>query len=104
MSELVISSKHAVLGKNEINDPPCTEKCKSLQHGKEVWEIGLKGSDEEIISMWENICCNYAHVKDEFGRTALHAVACMGKVKVSFLLIYHHVQYDYLLPILYYPS
>jgi hypothetical protein len=68
---------------SEQDEPSCTQKCRSVQHGLQVCSIATRGSDRGIISLWKRACENYAHVKDPLGRTALHIAASYGKLKVS---------------------
>lgn len=67
----------------EDEEPTCTERCRSRIHGKKIWEIGLGGSGIEVVCLWIKTCQNYSQVKDEFGRTALHAAASTGNLKVN---------------------
>lgn len=65
-------------------DEPCMERCRSKQHGQKVWEIAQGGNeDSEVVCLWAKTCNNYSQVKDEFGRTALHAASSTGNLKVS---------------------
>ena len=65
----------------------CTPKCRSTMHGSQVFSIGTRGTDRQVVNLWIKTCENYGHVKDELGRTALHAAASYGLLKVSFIHI-----------------
>lgn len=69
---------------NFLDDDPCSERCRSKQHGQKIWQIAQGGNGEaEVVCLWAKTCSNYSQVKDEFGRTALHAAATTGNLKVN---------------------
>lgn len=61
----------------ELSD--CTPKCRSLQHANEVVAAITSGSEGQLRAFLISHCHNVATLRDEFGRTALHLAASLGK-------------------------
>ncbi|XP_019711856.1 inhibitor of Bruton tyrosine kinase isoform X1 [Hippocampus comes] len=61
----------------ELSD--CTPKCRSLQHANEVVAAITSGSEGQLRAFLISHCHNAATLRDEFGRTALHLAASLGK-------------------------
>ncbi|XP_037129472.1 inhibitor of Bruton tyrosine kinase isoform X1 [Syngnathus acus] len=57
----------------------CTPKCRSLQHANEVTAAITSGSEGQLRAFLTSHCHNAATLRDEFGRTALHLAASLGK-------------------------
>ncbi|CAL8109849.1 unnamed protein product [Orchesella dallaii] len=74
--------------KHVVEDDPCTDRCRSKEHGRRIWMIA-QGSQEdcEVVALWSKTCLNYSQVRDDFGRTALHAAATNGLLKATEWLI-----------------
>lgn len=69
------------------DEEPCLDWCRSRQHGNKIWDISHGGSEEaDVVCLWTKTCSNYSQVKDDFGRTALHAAATTGNLKVIFIV------------------
>ncbi|XP_057690335.1 inhibitor of Bruton tyrosine kinase isoform X2 [Corythoichthys intestinalis] len=61
----------------ELSD--CTPKCRSMQHANEVVAAITSGSERQLRAFLTSHCHNAAILRDEFGRTALHLAASLGK-------------------------
>ncbi|XP_077454563.1 inhibitor of Bruton tyrosine kinase isoform X2 [Stigmatopora argus] len=59
--------------------PDCTPKCRSLQHANEVVAAITSGSEGQLRAFLTSHCHNATILRDEFGRTALHLAASLGK-------------------------
>ncbi|XP_077432250.1 inhibitor of Bruton tyrosine kinase isoform X2 [Vanacampus margaritifer] len=59
--------------------PDCTPKCRSVQHANEVVAAITSGSEGQLRAFLTSRCHNAATLRDEFGRTALHLAASLGK-------------------------
>ncbi|XP_054637532.1 inhibitor of Bruton tyrosine kinase isoform X1 [Dunckerocampus dactyliophorus] len=59
--------------------PDCTPKCRSLQHANEAVAAITGGSEGRLRAFLTSHCHNAAILRDEFGRTALHLAASLGK-------------------------
>ncbi|XP_061919582.1 inhibitor of Bruton tyrosine kinase-like [Entelurus aequoreus] len=59
--------------------PDCTPKCRSLQHANEAVAAITGGSEGQLRVFLSSYCHNAAVLRDEFGRTALHLAASLGK-------------------------
>lgn len=59
--------------------PDCTPKCRSERHADEVISALTSGSEGCLRSYLSVHCHNAATLRDEFGRTALHLAASLGK-------------------------
>lgn len=88
---LIILSKPIKLKKGEgslsrlvqfrmsLGPPDCTPKCRSLKHGTDVIAALTHGSESQLRAFLTSHCHNAAVLRDEFGRTALHMAASLGK-------------------------
>ncbi|ODM97386.1 Inhibitor of Bruton tyrosine kinase [Orchesella cincta] len=77
------SQKHHV-----AEDDPCTDRCRSKEHGRRIWMIAQGSEDDsEVVALWSKTCLNYSQVRDDFGRTALHAAATNGLLKAAEWLV-----------------
>ncbi|TTA40553.1 Inhibitor of Bruton tyrosine kinase [Bagarius yarrelli] len=59
--------------------PECTPKCHSPRHAEMIVAALTGGSEGQLKTFLSAYCHNAATLKDEFGRTALHLAASMGK-------------------------
>lgn len=59
--------------------PECTPKCRSSRHAEEIMAALTGGSERQLKAFLSVYCHNAASLKDEFGRTALHLAASLGK-------------------------
>ncbi|XP_050987197.1 inhibitor of Bruton tyrosine kinase isoform X1 [Labeo rohita] len=59
--------------------PDCTPKCRSVRHAEEVIAALTSGSEGRLRGFLSVHCHNAATLRDEFGRTALHLAASLGK-------------------------
>ncbi|KAK3551005.1 hypothetical protein QTP70_011527 [Hemibagrus guttatus] len=59
--------------------PECTPKCHSPRHAEVIVAALTGGSEGQLKTFLSAYCHNAATLKDEFGRTALHLAASMGK-------------------------
>ncbi|XP_076827712.1 inhibitor of Bruton tyrosine kinase [Brachyhypopomus gauderio] len=59
--------------------PECTPKCRSPRHAEEVVAALTGGSEDRLKAFLSTHCHNAATLRDEFGRTALHLAASLGK-------------------------
>uniref|UniRef100_A0A673KEC0 Inhibitor of Bruton tyrosine kinase-like n=1 Tax=Sinocyclocheilus rhinocerous TaxID=307959 RepID=A0A673KEC0_9TELE len=59
--------------------PDCTPKCRSVRHAEEVIAALTSGSEGRLQGFLSIHCHNAATLRDEFGRTALHLAASLGK-------------------------
>ncbi|XP_030640268.1 inhibitor of Bruton tyrosine kinase [Chanos chanos] len=59
--------------------PDCTPKCRSPRHAREVVAAMTGGSEGKLRSFLSAHCYNAATLRDDFGRTALHLAASLGK-------------------------
>ncbi|KAG2468233.1 IBTK kinase, partial [Polypterus senegalus] len=58
----------------------CTSKCHSVRHGLDIVSVLTRGTTESQVKAFLSVYChNSSTVKDEFGRTALHLAASVGK-------------------------
>uniref|UniRef100_A0A8C2ATC3 Inhibitor of Bruton agammaglobulinemia tyrosine kinase n=1 Tax=Cyprinus carpio TaxID=7962 RepID=A0A8C2ATC3_CYPCA len=62
-----------------LGSPDCTLKCRSVRHAEEVIAALTSGSEGRLRGFLSVHCHNAATLRDEFGRTALHLVASLGK-------------------------
>ncbi|XP_016098244.1 inhibitor of Bruton tyrosine kinase-like [Sinocyclocheilus grahami] len=62
-----------------LGSPDCTPKCRSVRHAEEVIAALTSGSEGRLQGFLSVHCHNAATLRDEFGRTALHLVASLGK-------------------------
>uniref|UniRef100_A0A671PR66 Inhibitor of Bruton tyrosine kinase-like n=1 Tax=Sinocyclocheilus anshuiensis TaxID=1608454 RepID=A0A671PR66_9TELE len=62
-----------------LGSPDCTPKCRSVRHAEEVIAALTSGSEGSLQGFLSVHCHNAATLRDEFGRTALHLVASLGK-------------------------
>ncbi|XP_069393451.1 inhibitor of Bruton tyrosine kinase [Paralichthys olivaceus] len=60
----------------------CTPKCRSLQHANDVIAALTSGSERPLRGFLSSHCHNVATLRDDFGRTALHMAASVGKKAV----------------------
>ncbi|KAG7336221.1 hypothetical protein KOW79_000914 [Hemibagrus wyckioides] len=59
--------------------PECTPKCHSPRHAEVIVAALTSGSEGQLKAFLSAYCHNAATLKDEFGRTALHLAASLGK-------------------------
>ncbi|XP_060778288.1 inhibitor of Bruton tyrosine kinase isoform X2 [Neoarius graeffei] len=59
--------------------PECTAKCHSPRHAEVIVAALTGGSEGQLKTFLSTYCHNAATLKDEFGRTALHLAASLGK-------------------------
>ncbi|XP_062847377.1 inhibitor of Bruton tyrosine kinase isoform X2 [Trichomycterus rosablanca] len=59
--------------------PECTPKCRSSRHAEEIVAALTGGSERQLKAFLSVYCHNAASLRDEFGRTALHLAASLGK-------------------------
>lgn len=59
--------------------PECTSKCRSPRHAEEIVAALTSGSEGQLKAFLSAYCHNSATLRDEFGRTALHLAASLGK-------------------------
>ncbi|KAI5106425.1 inhibitor of Bruton tyrosine kinase, partial [Silurus meridionalis] len=59
--------------------PECTPKCHSPRHADVIVAALTGGSEGQLKTFLSTYCHNAAKLKDEFGRTALHLAASVGK-------------------------
>uniref|UniRef100_A0A8B9RHS8 BTB domain-containing protein n=1 Tax=Astyanax mexicanus TaxID=7994 RepID=A0A8B9RHS8_ASTMX len=59
--------------------PECTSKCRSPRHAEEIVAALTSGSEGQLKAFLSAYCHNAATLRDEFGRTALHLAASLGK-------------------------
>lgn len=59
--------------------PDCTPKCHSPRHAEVIVAALTSGSEGQLKTFLSSYCHNAATLKDEFGRTALHLSASLGK-------------------------
>lgn len=62
-----------------LGSPDCTPKCRSERHADEVIAALTSGSEGRLRGFLSVHCHNAATLRDEFGRTALHLAASLGK-------------------------
>ncbi|XP_052434420.1 inhibitor of Bruton tyrosine kinase isoform X1 [Carassius gibelio] len=62
-----------------LGSPDCTPKCRSVRHAEEVIAALTSGSEGRLRGFLSVHCHNASSLRDEFGRTALHLVASLGK-------------------------
>ncbi|XP_073702952.1 inhibitor of Bruton tyrosine kinase isoform X2 [Garra rufa] len=62
-----------------LGTPDCTAKCRSVRHAEEVIAALTSGSEGCLRGFLSVHCHNAATLRDEFGRTALHLAASLGK-------------------------
>ena len=72
----------AYTGVSSFEDVNCTERCRSVQHGREICAIATQGSDVQVLSLWKRTCTKFYKTRDEFGRSAIHIAASVGRPKV----------------------
>ncbi|XP_053737434.1 inhibitor of Bruton tyrosine kinase isoform X2 [Synchiropus splendidus] len=65
--------------KMSLAQPDCTPKCRSLQHAGKMVAALTRGSEGQLRSFLTSHCYNSGSLRDEFGRTALHLAASLGK-------------------------
>uniref|UniRef100_A0A182QEH7 BTB domain-containing protein n=1 Tax=Anopheles farauti TaxID=69004 RepID=A0A182QEH7_9DIPT len=72
-------------------DYECTKKCRLVRHGNAITAALTKRavSDELLAAYIAKTCCNFAHVLDEYGRSALHMAASVGRSAIVEWLINH---------------
>ncbi|TRY93656.1 hypothetical protein DNTS_001112 [Danionella cerebrum] len=59
--------------------PDCTTKCRSERHADEVIAAITSGSEGCLQAFLLSHCHNACTLRDEFGRSALHLAASLGK-------------------------
>uniref|UniRef100_A0A3Q3EBM1 Inhibitor of Bruton agammaglobulinemia tyrosine kinase n=1 Tax=Labrus bergylta TaxID=56723 RepID=A0A3Q3EBM1_9LABR len=59
--------------------PECTPRCRSQKHADEVVAALTGGSEGQLRAFLTSYCHNAATLRDNFGRTALHLAASLGK-------------------------
>ncbi|XP_034553672.1 inhibitor of Bruton tyrosine kinase [Notolabrus celidotus] len=57
----------------------CTPRCRSQKHADEVVAALTSGSEGQLRAFLTSYCHNAASLRDNFGRTALHLAASLGK-------------------------
>uniref|UniRef100_A0A4W4HHR7 BTB domain-containing protein n=1 Tax=Electrophorus electricus TaxID=8005 RepID=A0A4W4HHR7_ELEEL len=57
----------------------CTPKCRSPRHAEEIVAAVTGGAEGRLKAFLSAHCHNAATLRDEFGRTALHLAASLGK-------------------------
>ncbi|XP_055083589.1 inhibitor of Bruton tyrosine kinase [Periophthalmus magnuspinnatus] len=62
-----------------VASPDCTVKCRSLQHADDVVAALTSGTEGQLVTFLSTHCHNAATLRDNFGRTALHMAASLGK-------------------------
>ncbi len=62
-----------------LGSPDCTAKCHSVRHAEDVISALTSGSEGRLRGFLSVHCHNAATLRDEFGRTALHLAASVGK-------------------------
>lgn len=62
-----------------LGSPDCTAKCRSVRHAEDVISALTSGSEGRLRGFLSVHCHNAATLRDEFGRTALHLAASLGK-------------------------
>ncbi|XP_052871449.1 inhibitor of Bruton tyrosine kinase-like, partial [Anopheles cruzii] len=70
-------------------DYECTAKCRLVSHGNAITAALTKRSvpDKQLAAFVAKTCRNFANVLDEYGRTALHMAASVGRdVLVEWLI------------------
>ncbi|XP_053664710.1 inhibitor of Bruton tyrosine kinase [Anopheles marshallii] len=70
-------------------DYECTKKCRLVSHGNAITAALTKRSisDELLAAYIAKTCRNFAHVVDEYGRSALHMAASVGRSAIVEWLI-----------------
>uniref|UniRef100_A0A182NAV7 BTB domain-containing protein n=1 Tax=Anopheles dirus TaxID=7168 RepID=A0A182NAV7_9DIPT len=70
-------------------DYECTKKCRLVRHGNAITAALTKRavSDELLAAYIAKTCRNFAHVLDEYGRSALHMAASVGRSAIVEWLI-----------------
>uniref|UniRef100_A0AAG5DB42 BTB domain-containing protein n=1 Tax=Anopheles atroparvus TaxID=41427 RepID=A0AAG5DB42_ANOAO len=68
----------------------CTKKCRLVSHGNAITAALTKRavSDEQLAAYIAKKCRNFANVLDEYGRSALHMAASVGRYAIVEWLIY----------------
>ncbi|KAI4904062.1 hypothetical protein NFI96_033883 [Prochilodus magdalenae] len=59
--------------------PECTSKCHSPRHAEEIMAALTSGSERQLKAFLSTHCHNAGTLRDDFGRTALHLAASLGK-------------------------
>lgn len=59
--------------------PDCTTKCRSEVHAQNVIAALTRGSEKQLRVFLTAYCYNATTLRDEYGRTALHLAASLGK-------------------------
>ncbi|KAM6995634.1 inhibitor of Bruton tyrosine kinase [Tautogolabrus adspersus] len=59
--------------------PNCTPRCRSQEHAEEVVAALTGGTEGQLRAFLTSHCHNAASLRDNFGRTALHMAASLGK-------------------------
>uniref|UniRef100_A0A8D3CB43 Inhibitor of Bruton tyrosine kinase n=1 Tax=Scophthalmus maximus TaxID=52904 RepID=A0A8D3CB43_SCOMX len=57
----------------------CTHKCRSPQHADNIVAALTGGSEGKLRAFLSSYCHNVATLRDDYGRTALHMAASLGK-------------------------
>ncbi|XP_074539760.1 inhibitor of Bruton tyrosine kinase isoform X2 [Halichoeres trimaculatus] len=57
----------------------CTPRCRSQKHADQVVAALTSGSEGQLRAFLNSYCHNAATIRDDFGRTALHLAASLGK-------------------------
>ncbi|KFB49169.1 AGAP009939-PA-like protein [Anopheles sinensis] len=67
----------------------CTKKCRLVSHGNAITAALTKRavSDEQLAAYIAKTCRNFAHILDEYGRSALHMAASVGRYAIVEWLI-----------------
>uniref|UniRef100_A0A182PG48 BTB domain-containing protein n=1 Tax=Anopheles epiroticus TaxID=199890 RepID=A0A182PG48_9DIPT len=70
-------------------DYDCTKKCRLVRHGNAITAALTKRavSDELLAAYIAKTCRNFTHVLDEYGRSALHMAASVGRSAIVEWLI-----------------
>lgn len=59
--------------------PDCTPRCRSHKHAGDVVAAITHGSEGKLRAFLSSHCHNAATLRDNFGRSALHLAASLGK-------------------------
>lgn len=82
LSRRTVIHRHCEVGvrvRMSLAQPNCTTKCRSQQHADEVVAALTAGSEGQLRAFLTAHCYNAATLRDEFGRSALHMAASLGK-------------------------
>uniref|UniRef100_A0A4W4HHS7 BTB domain-containing protein n=1 Tax=Electrophorus electricus TaxID=8005 RepID=A0A4W4HHS7_ELEEL len=70
---------HNSMFKMSVVTQECTPKCRSPRHAEEIVAAVTGGAEGRLKAFLSAHCHNAATLRDEFGRTALHLAASLGK-------------------------